>query len=87
MYMYTRISKAGFFVYIRLNMCFVFVPGIITLSSTVKNIVSITIALDKTVVFTKLAWTHNIQLKIQLKIIVIIVISLNHTALFSEDRL
>ena len=86
MYMYTRIFKAGFFVYIRLNMCFVFVPGIITLSSTVKNIVSITIMLDKTVVFTKLAWTHNIQLKIQLKII-IIVISLNHTALFSEDKL
>ena len=44
------------------------VPGIVTLCSTVINSMSITIPSDKTTVGTKPAWTHNIQLKIELKI-------------------
>ena len=43
------------------------VPGIIMSFPSVVNTVSITVTVDKTTERTKLAWTDNINLEIQLK--------------------
>ena len=44
-----------------------YVPGIIMSFPSVVNTVSVTVTVDKTTEGTKLAWTDNINLEIQLK--------------------